>query len=62
MSQFLDLGNQVGSAFPGGRRGDTILRSVEKNRMRAEFAGDYDVRISRRIACVRICRKSLDIY
>jgi hypothetical protein len=36
------------------RRGNTKLYGVEKHRMRAEFAGDYDVRIRRRVACIDI--------
>ncbi len=62
LCHFVHVGDQVGSALPSGRRGgDTNLHGVEKNRMRAEFAGDYDVRIGRRVACVRFRRKSLNI-
>jgi len=55
------LSHQLGSGrarggLPSGRHGDTDLHGVEKHRMRAEFADDYDVRISRRVACIGIWR------
>jgi hypothetical protein len=43
------------------RRGNTKLHGVEKHRMRVEFAGDYDVRISRRVACIGFCSVPLNV-
>ena len=55
-------GRLGGVRLPIGRHvhGDnTDLHGVEKQRMRAEFAADYDVRMSRRIAYV--CRVRLNV-
>jgi len=41
--------------------GDANLHGVEKHRMRAEIARDYDVRISRRVARIGICRLALNV-